>query len=344
MQRKETVSEFRRRRAVELIEQGESISIIARILGVSRQAIYHWYRKYKSGDSLKTAPRSGRPRMLSNDHLDTLNDLLLQGAMAHGWENDLWTAKRVAEVIQEHFGIECSIGTIRSLLKRRLGWTVQRPIQQEKERNEAEIQFWKECTFPQIVRDALATRSHLVFVDEAGFMAAPTRRQTFAPRGKTPVIKVTNSHGRISVAGAITISPRRRKLGFLYYALPDNNNFHGNTIVQFVKEINRHVRSSLIVLWDGFSIHSSQSVSNYLNWHPRIRVEMLPAYAHELNPVDKIWLYIKYDCLPNYTPKTLGQLRDRLIQELDALRTKPKVLAWCIEQTGLKTKLPINVS
>jgi len=192
MRQKETASEFRRRRAVELIEEGESIAIIARFLGVSRQVVYHWSKKYQSGISLKTSPRSGRPIKVEDDRLDILRELLLRGATEHGWQNDLWTAKRVAEVIQIHLGVEYSIQSVRRLLKYRLGWTVQRPIQQEQERNEAEIQQWKEYTFPQIVEYAFKTGAHLVFVDAAGFMEAPTRRQTFAPRGKTPVIKVTN--------------------------------------------------------------------------------------------------------------------------------------------------------
>lgn len=338
MLQKETAAEYRRRRAVELIKEGESVSLIARILGVSLQAIYHWDKKLRSGSSLKTAPRSGRPRKLQKDQLKTLGELLLQGATAHGWPNDLWTAKRVGIVIRKQFSIKCSIGTVRRILKYGLGWTVQRPIQQEKERNESEIQQWIEHTFPQIVRDAHATAAHIVFVDEAGFMSAPTRRQTYAPRGKTPIIKVTDAHGRISVAGAITVSPVRRNLGFIYDLLPDNVNYHGDTIVKFMKEICRHIKGAIIILWDGFSIHRCPPVYKFLEQHPRVRIEPFPAYAHELNPVDKTWLYIKYDRLPNYAPTTLSELRRRLVQELKALRKKPKTLAWCIEQAGLKTK------
>jgi transposase len=43
MAKKETASECRRRRAVELIEDGEPIALIARFLGVSKKVVYHWY-------------------------------------------------------------------------------------------------------------------------------------------------------------------------------------------------------------------------------------------------------------------------------------------------------------
>ncbi|MGI0017067.1 MAG: IS630 family transposase, partial [Nitrososphaera sp.] len=319
-------------------------STIAHMLGVSRQSVYRWYKIHQSGGSLKTAHRSGRPPRLSDDQLSTLSDLLMQGATAHGWQNDLWTAGRVAEVIRKHFHVEFSIENVRVILKDRMGWTVQRPVQQEKKRDAAEIQNWKEHIFPQIVRDARTRGAHIVFIDEAGFMASPTRRQTFAPRGKTPVVKVIDPHGRISAAGAITVSPTNRHLNFIYHLLPDNVNFHGDTFALFLKEIARRIRGPMTFLWDGFSIHSSEPVKKFLEQHPEILVEPLPKYAHELNPVDKAWLYVKYDRLANYPPATLGELRDCLIQELDALQKKPKVLSWCIEQAGLKTRLQFGAA
>jgi len=322
------------------MQQKEKVSTIAHMLGVSRQSIYHWRKIYQSGGNLKTVPHPGRPPTLSDDQIDTLGELLMQGATAHGWQNDLWTAKRVAEVIRKHFFVEFSTGNVRRILKDRLGWTVQRPVQQEKKRDDSKIKQWKEEVFPQIVRDARAEGAYIVFVDEAGFMASPTRRLTFAPRGKTPVVKVIDPHGRISAAGAITVSPQNRRLNFIYYLLPNNINFRGDTITLFLKEIVRHIHSPMTLLWDGFSIHLSEPVNEFLDQHPEISVEPFPEYAHELNPVDKAWLYVKYDRLPNYPPATLDELRNRVIQEFDDLRKKPKVLAWCIEQAGLKTRLP----
>lgn len=314
------------------------MAVVAHMLGVSRESVYHWHKVYQSGGSLKTASRSGCPPKLSDDELDALRELLMQGATAHGWRNNLWTAKRVREVIRKRFDTELSIGSVRRILKDRLGWTVQRPIQQETKRDDAKIDYWKEHVFPQIVTDMRARCAHIVFIDEAGFMASPIRRQTFAPRGETPVVRVTDPHQRISAAGAISVSSKNRHLNFIYRLLPDNANFHGDTFALFLKEIAARIRGSMILLWDGFSIHKSQAVNGFLERHTEVLVESFPEYAHELNPVDKAWLYVKYDRLANYAPASLTDLRDNLIQELDALRKKPKVLAWCIEQAGLRTR------
>src|ERR1700730_17565373 len=102
----ETVSEFRRRRAVELMQQGESKAIISRILGVCRPSLNIWLRKVNAGVSLTTKPRGGRPRRLSDKQLVELEESLKKGATAHGWENNLWTSRRVREVIKRSFDIE----------------------------------------------------------------------------------------------------------------------------------------------------------------------------------------------------------------------------------------------
>src|SRR3954453_23335533 len=88
--------ERRRRRAVELMQRGESPTAIARILGVCRTSLYRWLAMAKkSPEALAAKPPPGpRPR-LSAEQLRELEALLLKGARPHGWHNDLWSALRV---------------------------------------------------------------------------------------------------------------------------------------------------------------------------------------------------------------------------------------------------------
>jgi transposase len=113
--------ERRRRRAVELLDQGESPSNIARILGVARPSLYRWRQAARSGpDGLAAKPHPGPTPQLSDDQLERLENLLLDGATAHGWPNELWTAKRVTEVIRRHFRLDFHPEHVRKMLKRRL--------------------------------------------------------------------------------------------------------------------------------------------------------------------------------------------------------------------------------
>ena len=77
------------------------------------------------------------------------------------------------------------------------------------------------------MQEAEAKESYIVFVDETGFMLDPLLRRTWAPRGQTPVIRVTAPHERISAIGAMTIRRSSIRFGFHFHLLPDNWNFQG---------------------------------------------------------------------------------------------------------------------
>jgi len=335
MYKKETAREFQRRRAVELMEEGESPSVIARMLGVSTNSLYEWRKIHQNGGSLIFEPRSGRPRRMSDDQLETLRRLLLRGATAFGWHNDLWTSKRVAEVIRKHFNIEFSRIHVWVILTQYLGWSAQRPIQQLRERNDIEITRWQVEDFPRILKDTEQRGAYLVFIDECGFMLSPNIRRTFAPRGQTPIIKASNPHGRISAIGALTISPKQKRPGFLYNLLSNNANFRSDSVVQFIKQLHKKIPGPITILWDAIPIHCSKPVNQYLEQHNELAIEQFPPYAPELNPVDKVWFYLKYDRLPNYVPLTVDELRVRLIDEFKTLKPEQHILASCVRRTRL---------
>src|SRR3954447_14957965 len=97
--------ERRRRRAVESLERGESSCTIARILGVHETSVHRWRRLARNGPGLGAKPHPGAKPRLSTTQWAEVEQLLLLGAQHHGWANDLWTAARVATLIERHFGV-----------------------------------------------------------------------------------------------------------------------------------------------------------------------------------------------------------------------------------------------
>src|SRR5690349_7033349 len=97
--------ERRRRRAVALVDQGESPATIARILGVHETSVHRWRRRARTVAGLAAKPHPGPTPRLADDQLRDLESLLLQGAKHHGWPNNLWTADRVTIMIRRHFGL-----------------------------------------------------------------------------------------------------------------------------------------------------------------------------------------------------------------------------------------------
>lgn len=158
-----TAEELQRRRirAVELMDSGQSHTKIAEILGVNRGSLYRWRTMARNGpDGLLAVPHLGAPRQLDDAQLHELEFLLGQGAKAHGWSNELWTSKRVADVILQRFGVQYHAGHVRKLLQKLLHWSSQKPECRARERDEAEIERWKREEFPRIKKRGPGQRRH----------------------------------------------------------------------------------------------------------------------------------------------------------------------------------------
>jgi transposase len=326
--------EHRRQRAVEAVREGQPASTVARVLGVDRGSVYRWLRMSRRPGGLDAKPPKRDPA-LSDRQLHELETLLLQGASRHGWPNDLWTAARVQEVIRRHFGIDYHPEHVRKVLKRRLGWSSQKPQVKAKERDEDEIRRWKEEEFPRIARAAQLRGAHLLFLDESCFQLTPTVRRTLAPRGQTPILPCWDRRDKISAISAITLTPRRHLPGLVFQLLPDKEDFHGEGFVAFLKLLRRQW-CRFTVVWDRSQIHSrSKVVRAYLAGRPGIVVEDLPGYAPELNPDELVWCWTKYGRLANYAAPDLHELRVHVQAELEDLRAYPYRLLEFIDHAEL---------
>jgi hypothetical protein len=278
------------------------------------------------------APHRNAPG-LSDADLRKLEALLLKGAKAHGWHNELWTAARVARLIEREFGLDYHPEHVRKVLKRRLGWTSQKPRRQARERNDKEVARWGGDEFPRIVRQAWQRKAHLVFLDESGFFLTPTVRRTLAPRGKTPVLKAWDRRDRWSAISCVTLSPVAGRPG-LYFDLLDHN-VHGADVVTFLAELRRRL-GRLTVVWDRNQIHSkSRAVKAWLADHPDVVAEDFPGYVPDLNPDEGVWGWTKYGRLANLAAWDTDQLWDWVIDALVELKFRPDLLNAFIQNADL---------
>src|SRR5262249_4450969 len=142
--------ERRRRRAVELMEQGESPTTIAHVLGTDRSSLYRWRAAAQAPTRLTAKPHPGPTPRLSDGQWRQLDRLLQQGAKPHAWPTALRPAARVAALVRRHFGVSYHPDHLRRALRTRLGWTSQKPRRRAKERDEDGIARWLRQDFPRI--------------------------------------------------------------------------------------------------------------------------------------------------------------------------------------------------
>ncbi len=179
--------------------------------------------------------------------------------------------------------------------------------------------------------------AHIAFIDESGFMLMPPVRRTWGPRGRTPQTRHQYRHDRISLVSAITVSPRRMRVG-LYYRL-HSNNIRQEEVCEFLRHLLRHLRGPVIVVWDNYRIHKAKAVSDLCRRFARLHLESLPPYAPELNPDEGVWNQLK-GSLANGRPDDVEELSSHLTDILVDMRGSQKKLRWCIHQSQLPFNLP----
>lgn len=110
--------EQRRLRAVALSKQGLGPTAIARQLGTTPQSVCHWLRQHgqHGEDGLRARKASGRPPKLKPRQQQSLKRLLLKGASAAGFATELWTCPRIAQLVQQRFGVQYHVDAIPRLM------------------------------------------------------------------------------------------------------------------------------------------------------------------------------------------------------------------------------------
>jgi transposase len=143
--------EARRLQAWRLKPKGWPQRLIAAALGVSAAAVSQWLKRARLGgpQALRHLPAPGAPRRLTTDQLARLPSLLHRGSEAYGFRGQVWTRKRVAEVMRVEWGIMYHPTHVGRLLKA-IRWSPQKPRRRVQQRDEVAIAHWRDDTWPAI--------------------------------------------------------------------------------------------------------------------------------------------------------------------------------------------------
>lgn len=154
--------EGRRLRAWEVSQHGWTQQQIAQALGVTQGAIRQWLQRatLQGVEALRDHPAPGAKPLLSADQRAQLVTMLLEGAEACGFRGEVWTCRRVAQLIKDQFQVSDHPDHVGRLLKQR-GWSPQRPIVRATQRDEAAIAAWYAARWPALKkrRSTKAARS-----------------------------------------------------------------------------------------------------------------------------------------------------------------------------------------
>ena len=178
----------------------------------------------------------------------------------------------------------------------------------------------------------------LIFLDETGFSLKPSVRRTWAPRGKTPILRHRFNWDRLNAIGAIHCRPDGSQCDLLF-ALQEQT-INEDSVIHFLEQL-RSERGDrrTVLLWDGLPAHRSRKVQAHIaaqkDW---LTVERFPGYAPELNPVEYVWSSVKTKHVANICPDAIDGLTDVVDNAAKTIGEDDEVLYGCLVGSSLYAK------
>ena len=177
----------------------------------------------------------------------------------------------VRELIKDQFGVKLSFVSVGRLLKK-MGLSPQKPLHRAYQQDPDLVKQWQEIEFPKIKVLSRKVGADIYFGDEASVRSDFHSGTTWAPKGKTPVVKTTGS--RFSANMISAISPR----GLLRFMTIDGR-FNATIFIEFLKRLIHNSEKPIFLIVDGHPTHKAKKVREFIeSTKGKLRLFILPPY------------------------------------------------------------------
>jgi transposase len=272
-----------RERVMAAVTGGMSQAEAARAFGVHPSTVSVWWGAYRRGGpgALTARPRGRRPRgLLTAEQSARLWAVLTTSTPdRHDLPEQLWTREAVADWAAAHLGVRRSRWVWGRWLKR-AGFTPQKPARRAYEQNPAAVERWLAAEYPRVERAAKAAGAEVHWLDEAGVRSDCQAGRGYAPRGRTPVVRVPGTRFAVNFLATLT---NRGVMRFSVYA----GRFTQDVFVAFLARLAADRPGKVVLILDGHPAHRGRRVREWVAAQGgRVRLVFLPPYSPELNPVE----------------------------------------------------------
>jgi transposase len=148
----DAAQEYRFALIARLSAEGKKQSEIAAVVQCSQSWVNEVLKRHKllGGGALKVKGKAlGKAPKLSGAELSNLQQMLLSGALHHGFETDNWSRERVWSLIKDKFGVSFHVSHMSKLL-RQIGFTLQKPLGRSYRKDDGAEREWKDKTLPAL--------------------------------------------------------------------------------------------------------------------------------------------------------------------------------------------------
>jgi transposase len=314
--------EERRRQVIGLRESGLSYQAIARQVGLSRTGVFNICQRYRLSGvaglrSKRRGPPAGTGRRLPPGQEAEIRALIRRRTPDRlGLPFALWSRRAVQVLVRQRYGISLSVRGLGKYLAR-WGFTAQKPLRRGYEQRPAEVKRWLREEYPAIAAGAKRDGGIILWGDETGLRSDDVRGRSFAPRGRTPLVRPSHKRAAIGLISAIS------NKGVLRWMVLERA-ITAPLLIRFLARLVRDAGQKVFLILDRLRVHRAATVRAWVAARrQQIEVFYLPPYAPELNPDEYLNADLKADTGSRPPPRSKDELRANLVSHMRRLSRRP---------------------
>jgi transposase len=295
---------------------------IAAQVGLTPTGVFDVCKRYaeRGAAGLVTGPRGPEPghgRFLDAGQEAEARDLIRRHTPDElGLPFALWSRAAVRELIWCRFGVRLAVRTMGTYLAR-WGFTAQKPLRRAYEQDPAAARRWLRRDYPAIAARAKAEGGAIFWGDETGLRSDDVRGRSYAPRGRTPEVRVNHRRANLGLISAVT------NKGELRWMVLDGA-VKAPDLLRFLARLVRDADRKVFLILDRLPVHRSAKVRAWLaGREAEIEVFYLPGYSPELNPDEGVNGDLKQAITRKEPARSKAQLKRAAIGHMRRLSKLP---------------------
>ena len=319
-QREELLSELRlernrkfadRIRVILLLDKGKPAIKIAEYLFLDESTVRNYEKRYKEGglEKLVNDYYMGRSSYLSSEE---------QSKLIVELESKVYlTTKSIIFYVSKEFGVIYTVGGMTRLLHK-LGFSYKKPKGVPgKAKTEEQEAFVEEY-------NRVKKRSLVYFADSTHPMLNPVLSAGWIRKGQEFDIKTNSGRQRVNINGAI-------ELNTLNVVSRSCKKVNGSLMCDLLRAIRlRHPKARRICLiLDNAPYNKSNRVRDFA-LELRIKILYLPPYSPNLNPIERLWKFMKKKVMANRYYPDIETFQTELMLFLRGIRKHKSELSTLI--------------
>jgi len=268
-------------KAVLLFDKGWSVAAIAEALLLSEDAIRTHVTEYKESKKLKPE-NGGSVQKLSSEHSDQL--------VKHLQSHTYLYVKDIIAYVQSTWSVTYSVPGMRNWLQR-YGFSYKKPALVPGKANEQQQREWL-AQYEKLKQDLPADET-ICFMDGVHPTHNVQPAYGWIKKGVRKEIPANTGRARVNLSGVVDVITHK-------VLVQEDDMLNAEATISFLRKLEDAypTKSKIHLFSDNARYYRNKSVTEYLKTS-RIRLHFLPPYSPNLNPIERLWKWMKECVLYN---------------------------------------------